>query len=49
MTYLMIIVVIAAVMAGGTLRALLHDGRGAARPPRSHVDDPQFRSPAASA
>jgi hypothetical protein len=48
MTYLMIILVIAAVMAAGTINALLHDGRGPARPPRSHFEDPQFQSPAAS-
>jgi hypothetical protein len=48
MTYLMIILVIAALMAAGTISLLIHDGRGPAAPPRSHFQDPQFTSPAAS-
>jgi hypothetical protein len=48
MTYLMIILVVAAAMAVGTVNLLLRDGRGPARPPRSHLEDPRFRSPAAS-
>ena len=47
MTYLLILLVIAAVMAASTINALAHDGRGPARPPRSHLEDPQFTSPAA--
>ena len=48
MTYLLIILVIAAVMAARTIDLLLHDGRGPAAPPRSHFQDPQFAAPAAS-
>ena len=33
MTYLLILLVIAAVMAASTINALVHDGRGPARPP----------------
>jgi len=48
MTYLLILLVIAAVLAAGTINALVHDGRGPTRPPRSHLEDPRFTSPAAS-
>lgn len=48
MTFLMILLVVAAVMAVETVRAVLHDGRGPQRPPSSHFQDPRFRSPAAS-
>ena len=46
MTYLLIILVIAAAMAVRTIDLLLHDGRGPAAPPRSHFQDPQFSAPA---
>jgi hypothetical protein len=46
MTYLLIIIVIAAALAVWTIDLLLHDGRGPAAPPRSHLQDPQFTSPA---
>jgi len=48
MTYLLIILAIAAVMALRTVALLLHDGRGPAAPPRSHFQDPQFTAPAGS-
>jgi hypothetical protein len=47
MTYLILLLVVAALMAAETLRLLRHDGRGPQRPPASHFDDPRFRSPAA--
>jgi hypothetical protein len=47
MTYLLIILVIAAALAARTIDLLLHDGRGPAAPPQSHFQDPQFASPAA--
>ena len=47
MTYLLIILVIAAARAAQTIRLLIHDGRGPAAPPRSHLQDPQFTAPAA--
>jgi len=46
MTFLLIILVIAAAMAARTIDLLLHDGRGPAAPPSSHFQDPQFSSPA---
>lgn len=47
MTFLMILLVVAAVMAVETVRLVLHDGRGPQQPPSSHFEDPRFRSPAA--
>ena len=47
MTYLMILLVIAAAMAAASIRLFLHDGRGPLRPPTSHADDPRFRAPLA--
>lgn len=47
MTFLMILLVIAAAMAVETIRVAMHDGRGPQRPPSSHFQDPDFRSPAA--
>jgi hypothetical protein len=47
MTYLLIILAIAVVMAARTITLLIHDGRGPAAPPRSHFQDPQFSAPAA--
>jgi len=48
MTFLLIILVISAVMAAGTINLLIHDGRGPQGPPKSHYQDPRFSSPAAS-
>ena len=45
MTYFIILVVIAAVMAAKTIDLLRHDGRGPAAPPSSHFQDPQFAAP----
>ena len=47
MTFLILLSVIAVLMIAGTLRLLVHDGRGPQRPPASHFQDPRFRSPAA--
>ena len=47
MTFLILLLVLAALMMAETLRLVTHDGRGPARPPRSHFDDPRFRSPLA--
>jgi len=49
MTTLLVILLIALAMAVGTVLMVLHDGRGPAGPPRSHIVDPQFRSPGAMA
>lgn len=48
MTTLILMLLIALAMAVGTVRLVLHDGRGPSGPPRSHLDDRQFRSPGAS-
>jgi hypothetical protein len=48
MTYLLILLVIAAALALRTIDLLRHDGRGPAAPPSSHFQDPQFSSPAGS-
>jgi hypothetical protein len=47
MTYLIVSLLVVAVIIAQTIRLLFHDGRGPQRPPRSHFDDPRFRSPAA--
>jgi len=47
MTFLILLLVIALAMVARTVALVLHDGRGPAGPPRSHLEDPQFRSPAA--
>ena len=47
MTFLIILLVVAAIMSAETVRRVLHDGAGPQRPPLSHFDDPQFRAPAA--
>jgi hypothetical protein len=45
MTYFIILLVIAAVMAAKTIDLLRHDGRGPAAPPSSHFQDSQFAAP----
>ena len=45
MTYFIILLVIAAVMAAKTIDLLRHDGRGPAAPPSSHFQDPHVRRP----
>jgi hypothetical protein len=47
MTYLMILLLIAAAMVVTTVRLIAHDGRGPLRPPSSHADDPRFVAPLA--
>lgn len=48
MTTLILLLLIALALAIGTVRMVLHDGRGPSGPPRSHLDDPQFRAPGAT-
>lgn len=48
MTFLIILLVIAAAMAVATIRSITHDGRGPLRPPTSHWDDTRFRAPLAN-
>lgn len=48
MTFLMIFALAALVLSIQTIRLLFHDGRGPQKPPASHFEDPQFRSPTAA-
>ena len=45
MTFLVILLVMAAALSFETIRLVFHDGRGPQRPPLSHFEDPQFRAP----
>lgn len=47
MTYLIIFLALSALLAAESVRLVLRDGRGPQRPPRSHFEDPRFRSPLA--
>jgi len=47
-TSLLLIALIALALALGTIVMVRRDGRGPSVPPRSHYEDRQFRSPAAS-
>jgi hypothetical protein len=47
MTFLIILLLVAAVLSIQTIRLLIHDGSGPQQPPTSHFQDPQFRSPSA--
>jgi hypothetical protein len=47
MTALIILLTIATILSIQAVRLALHDGMGSTQPPRSHVEDPQFRAPAA--
>jgi len=49
MTTLLLLLLIAFALAVVTVQMVRHDGRGPAAPPRSHLDDAQFRSPGARA
>jgi hypothetical protein len=45
MTALMVLAAVAMVICVLSLRVALRDGRGPQRPPRSHLEDPDFRAP----
>jgi hypothetical protein len=47
MTFIIILLVAAAVLAADTVRLVLHDGQGPQRPPVSHFQDPDFIAPTA--
>lgn len=47
MTFLMILLTLSLLAAAESVRLMHHDGRGPQRPPRSHCEDPRFRSPLA--
>ena len=45
MTILVVMLIVALALAVAAVLLARHDGRGPSAPPRSHFDDPQFRSP----
>jgi len=47
MTFLLLLLAVAALSMAGTVHLLLHDGRGPQRPPVSHFEDPSFIAPLA--
>jgi hypothetical protein len=47
MTFLLILLVVAVLLAANAVRLVLHDGQGPQRPPVSHFQDPDFLAPTA--
>lgn len=47
MTFVLILLTVAALLSADTVRRVLHDGRGPQRPPVSHFEDPDFLAPTA--
>jgi hypothetical protein len=47
MTFIVILLAVAALLAADTVRLVLSDGRGPQRPPVSHFQDPDFIAPLA--
>ena len=47
MTFLVILLAVAAILIADTVRLVLHDGQGPQRPPVSHFPDPDFIAPIA--
>ena len=47
MTFLFILIAVAALLSAETVRRVLHDGPGPQRPPVSHFEDPDFIAPTA--
>ncbi len=47
MTFIVILLVVAAILAADTVRLVFTDGRGPQRPPASHFQDPDFIAPTA--
>lgn len=45
MTAVLVLAAVAMVICALSLRVAHRDGRGPQRPPRSHLDDPDFRAP----
>ena len=45
MTFLLILLAVAALLSADTVRRVIHDGRGPSRPPVSHFQDPDFTAP----
>ena len=47
MTFVILLLVLAAALVLGTVWVLARDSRGPAAPPASHFQDPRFRAPGA--
>jgi len=47
MTFIIILLAVAALLSADTVRRVLHDGQGPQRPPVSHFQDPDFMAPSA--
>jgi hypothetical protein len=47
MTFIIILLAVAALLSADTVRRVITDGRGPQRPPVSHFEDPDFIAPAA--
>jgi hypothetical protein len=47
MTFIVILLVVAAILAADTVRLMFTDGQGSKRPPVSHFQDPDFIAPTA--
>jgi hypothetical protein len=45
MTFLLILLIVAAVLSIESVREAFHDGQGPMRPPVSHFEDPTFLGP----
>ena len=47
MTFLILLLLVAATLSIATVRLIAHDGRGPQRPPVSHFEDARFVAPLA--
>ena len=47
MTFLLILLAVAALLSADTVRRVITDGQGPQRPPASHFEDPDFIAPTA--
>jgi hypothetical protein len=47
MTFILILLAVAAVLAADAVRLVFTDGQGSQRPPVSHFQDPDFMAPSA--
>ncbi len=45
MTFMILLLLVAAAMILATIRLVAHDGRGPQRPPASHAEDSRFLAP----
>jgi len=47
MTFIILLLAVAAVLSAATVRRVVNDGPGPQRPPASHFQDPDFLAPTA--